>query len=551
MAILTFTGTTAGTFSVAANWTPAQVPTIADICIFTSSSPTCSLILMATCSQVDFTNYNKRIAFGTNALAVFGSITLGTQMSFTFSTTAAYNGYNLVMAATGSITTNGMTMGVPFGLFNPTGSNNTYTLNDNLICAENFSSGAAAGALTHTINGFTISCYKNVGINIGSPSSATLTTGTTNIVMLGTNPTLTSGAASSNGLSNNFTINITGNLTLSGNIYYKTGTFRLISGKMLTSNLANTGNYTLDLSNSNSGNIQNITLAPAVTSTIITLLSDAHLLGFLQTTLSTTINGADIYAYGTSPISSQGVSSLLGTTTLRICGTSSSSVSTINNSGNINCNLSIQTPGTVNWNQVLWYAQSGGASLVYTSGNMIYNGANFQIGNSTNQHTFYTSGMNFNNVSVTTGAPVNINLQQQLNAGTLTVVATNTYMVFTGSAGFNVNTFTPAIYNTARLGLGLQAGLTYRVNTAFNYTPAAYSTTIYAIRSNTIGSQSKFILGLTATQNLHSIVTDDIDSSAGQTIWPFNYDNFTASTNTLNWRRLQATNMSGASGYIN
>ena len=59
MAILTFTGTTAGTFSVAANWTPAQVPTIADICIFTSSSPTCSLILMATCSQVDFTNYNK------------------------------------------------------------------------------------------------------------------------------------------------------------------------------------------------------------------------------------------------------------------------------------------------------------------------------------------------------------------------------------------------------------------------------------------------------------------------------------------------------------
>jgi hypothetical protein len=550
--ILTFTGSTTGTFSVAANWSPAFLPTLGDICIFTSSSPTCSLISIGTCSQVDFSSYNKRISFGTNNLVVYGDIKLGTGMSFTFSTAAGYNGYNLVMASTGSLTSNGMTMSVPFGLYNPVGSNNTYTLQDNLVCAENFSTGAAAGTLTHTINGFTISCYKNVGINIGSLSSATLTTGTTNIIMLGTTPTLTSGAASVNGLTNNFIINTSGNVTVSGTIYYKTGTFKLLTGKLLTSNLTLTGNGTLDFSGSNSGNVQNTTLACNVTGNTITLLSDMHILGFSVTTIaSTSINGADIYAYGTSPISVQGSSTVTGTTTVRISGTSSASTATIGNSGNIGINLSIQTPGTLNWNQVQWYAQSGGNSLVYTSGTILYNGSSFQIGNSSNQHTFYTSGMNFNNVSVTTGGPVNINLQQQLNATTLTVVSANTYMVFTGSAGFNVNTFTPAIYNTARLGLGLQAGITYSINTAFNYTPAAYSTTIYAIKSNTIGSQAKFVLGLTATQNLHSIVTDDIDSSAGQTIWCFNYDNFTASTNTLNWRRLQATNMSGASGYIN
>ena len=545
-----FLSTATTSWGATANWSLGTIPTIGDFVVFTSSSGTCSLNIIATCSSIDFTNYNKRFSFGTNALVVYGDITLGTGMSWTFSTTAAYNGYNFVMAASGSITPNSATISAPFLFYTPT-ANNTYTLQGNLNCAENFSTGAALGGTIHTINGFTISCYKNLGINIGSGAASTATTGTTNIIMLGTNPTFTFTNGSSGGLSNNITFNVTGTITTPSTMYYRTGTFRLLSGRFGTAQLSPVGTCSVDLSASNSGNIQGLNIIPTITGNTITLLSDAHISQFQITTLNATVNGADIYAYGALPISVQGTANLTGTTTMRICGTSSASTATVGNSGNINCNISIQTPGTVNWNQVQWYAQSGGASLVYTSGNMIYNGSTFQIGSGANMHTFYTSGMNFNNVSVINAAPLNINLQQQLNAVTLTVVSTNTYMVFTGSAGFNVNTFTPAIYNTARLGLGLQAGLTYRVNTAFNYTPAAYSTTIYAIRSNTVGSQSKFVLGLTATQNLHSIVTDDIDSSAGQTIWPFNYDNFTASTNTLNWRRLQATNMSGASGYIN
>jgi hypothetical protein len=539
MAILTFTGTTPGTFSIAANWSPAQVPTIADICIFTSSSPTCSLILMATCSQIDFTNYNKRITFGTNALLVAGNITLGNQMSFSFSTTAAFNGYNLIMSASGSIITNGMTMGVPFGFYNRS-ANNTYTLLDNLICAENFSTGANAGALTHTINGFTISCYKNVGINIGSLSSTTFTTGTTNIIMLGTNPTLTSGGAATNGLANNFTINITGNLTLSGTIYYKLGTFRLITGRMLTSTLSILGNTTLDFSGSNSGNIQNMTLSSLITGNTITLLSDLHILGFAVSTITTTtINGADIYAYGTAPISVQGASTVTGTSTLRISGTSSASTATIGNSGIIGTNISIQTPGTVNWNQVQWYAKSGGASLVYTSGTMLYNGQNFQIGNSSNQHTFFTSGMTFNNITSFNSNPVNVNLQQPLYTTLLSVNTNPT--TFTGSYGFSVSTLsgtTPP--SPGRIGLSLQPNITYLVNRNLTIQPNVLNGFIFGIKSNIVGQQAKFILASGASQSLYTAVTDNIDSSGGQTIWPYYYDVATASTNTLNWKRLQS-----------
>lgn len=544
MAILTFTGTTPGTFSVAANWSPAQVPTINDICIFTSSSPTCSLTSIGTCSQVDFTNYNKRISFGTNAIGVFGNITLGSQMSFTFSTTAFYTGYNLVMAASGSITPNGMTMGVPFMLYNPIGSNNTYTLQDNLICSENFATGAQAGALTHTINGFTISCYKNVGINISSVSATNLTTGTTNIIMLGTTPTLTSGAANTNGLTNNFTINTTGNVTVSGTIYYKTGTFRLLNGKLLTSNLTLTGSATLDFSGSNSNNVQNTTLSCNVTGNTITLLSDMHLLGFSVTTITTTtINGADIYSYGSSPFAVSGTSNVTGTTTFRISGTSSASTSTISNSGNINCNISIQTPGTLNWNQVQWYAKTGGSTITYTSGTMLFNGSPFQVGNGTNQHTFYTSGMTFNNVTVfgsIVGA--NLNLQQQLNALTLTINALSAAS-FTGSYGFSVSTLSAANPTTTRTGLILVPNLTYNVNRNLSILPASLNANIFSIKSYTPGQQAKFILTSGASQSLYTVVTDDIDSSGGQTIWPYYYDVATASSNTLNWKRLQYSSL--------
>jgi hypothetical protein len=269
-----------------------------------------------------------------------------------------------------------------------------------------------------------------------------------------------------------------------------------------------------------------------------------HILGFsVVTILSTIINGADIYSYGSSPFVVSGTSNVTGTTTFRITGTSSASTSTISNSGNINVNLSIQTPGTLNFNQVQWYAQTGGASITYTSGTMLFNGQNFQVGNGTNQHTFYTSGMTFNNVTVfnsTVGA--NLNLQQQLNALTLTI-NTLSAASFTGSYGFSVSTLSAATPTTTRTGLILVPNLTYNVNRNLSILPTSLNANIFSIKSYTPGQQAKFILASGASQSLYTVVTDDIDSSGGQTIWPYYYDVATSSTNTLNWNRLQYSSL--------
>ena len=533
----------------ASSWTPAQVPTLGDYCIFDSLSATCSLNTIGTASQINFTNYTKQFRFNTNSLLVYGTISFGNQMSFSFSAAVSpYSGYNLAIVASASITSNGCTVAVPTIFYNQGTNNNFYTLNDNLTISENFSTGSPNQvAQTQTINGATLSLYKNFAINTGGNLSTVLTTGTSNIIMLGA-ATITQAANLTGGLTNNFTINIIGNMTMPTNFYYRTGTFRLLSGKMLTGSLLLNGSATLDFSGSNNNNVQNITLGCYITGNTITLLSDMHILGFSVTTIaSTIINGADIYSYGSSPFAVNGTSNATGTTTFRICGTSSASTSTISNSGNINCNISIQTPGTLNFNQVLWYAQAGGASITYTSGTMLFNGLPFQVGNGTNQHTFYTSGMTFNNVTIfnaTIGA--NLNLQQQLNAVTLAIPALNAAS-FTGSYGFSVSTLSAAAPTTTRTGLTLVPNLTYNVNKNISILPSSLIATLFGIKSYTPGQQAKLILAPGASQSLYTVVTDDIDSSGGQTIYPYYYDVATASTNTLNWRRLQYSSIQSSS----
>ena len=361
MATLTFVGSTTQSFGASAAWSPAQVPTTADLCIFASSSATCSINTTSlVCGGIDFTTYNKRIAFGTNGLAVYGNITLGTQMGFTFASTAAYNGYNLVMATGGSLTTNGMTMGVPFGFYNTAGSNITYTITDYLNCSENFSTGAN-NPNTHTINGGTISLYKNFGINIGSNTSTTLTTGTSNIVMLGTGTIVTT-ANTNGGLANNFTINPTATVTLPTTLYYRTGTLTIAGTPTFTNTgtLAVTG--TMNYLSASSSSSYLIPFTISIGASTLTLLSDIYQRGGLGMAGST-INGNNLYIYSGS-ITNTGTSG--GTTVLRLSGTSSSSTITNLSGTTINNNIVINTPGTVTINSL----QFGGSTFTYTAGNV-------------------------------------------------------------------------------------------------------------------------------------------------------------------------------------
>lgn len=144
MAVLYFTQSSLIlNWASASSWQPQQVPTLGDYCIFDSLSATCSLNTIGTVSQIDFTNYTKQFRFNTNSLLVYGTVSFGNQMSFSFSTAVSpYSGYNLAIVASASITSNGCTVAVPTIFYNQGTNNNYYTLIDNITIGENFSTGS-------------------------------------------------------------------------------------------------------------------------------------------------------------------------------------------------------------------------------------------------------------------------------------------------------------------------------------------------------------------------------------------------------------------------
>jgi hypothetical protein len=525
MATITFVGSATQSWGSTSAWSPAQIPTSSDLVIFTASSGTCSLNVLGTCSSIDFTFYNKRFTFNTNSLWVYGNITLGSNMNFTYST-----GGQLVMASSGTIAPNGFTMSAPFVLYS-NGASNTYTLNNNLNCSANFSTSALSGGFTNTINGFTISCYSNVGINQGSVSAPTLTTGTTNIIMLGNNVTLTSGASTTTGgLGNNFTIQTTGTLTLTGVVYYQSGTFTYLSGNMAISTLFFTNTATFNPSGSTSSNILKLGIQGAGT---VTLLSDFYSSNFVGTggSVPLTLNGYNVYLYGAlNPASN----TLKGTTNIIMSGTSSSSVGQLNMTQAVYNNIAINTPGTITMTQLIMNANNN--TLTYTAGNMNIVGqfviglvAGFII-------TIATNGMTWGNINVGGGT---VSLTNQFNATSL-VTSASSNTAFIGSGGFNVNSY--SLSNpTANFGLLLNGGNTYYINNSFSLINGL--STGHILQLSNIGlTQANLIIGSGATVSVYGQMgVTGINSNGGQPVWY--YPTNVTPTNTNNWNPLTSFNI--------
>ena len=492
----------------ASSWTPAQVPILGDYCIFNSVAATCSLNTIGTCSQIDFTNYTRQFRFNTNALQVYGTISFGNQMSFSFSTTGFFNGYNLVVVASSSITTNGCTVGVPFGLYNRSG-NNYYTIVDNLNCGENFSTGALVGALTHTINGATISLYKNFGINVGSVASATLTTGSSNIVMLGTG-TITSAAASSGGLANNFTIAGTGTITIPINIYYRTGTFSIVGTPTISGSgyVLYTGAGSFIAASSSSTYNPSIGISTGAPLTV-TLQSDVHSrLGINGNGL--TLNGNNFYIYGGSLINVTNTAG--GTTVYRISGTGSGSNVNLNASTTITNTIVMNTPGTATISGNFLF---GGTTFTYTAGILVAN-FGFTLNTSTSTtltmppQKFLTVTFAINNATYTL-----------LSDFTMTTFANNGAfnLTFTGSNVWITDIFTQQTGGGATLTL--QAGLTYSILKQINISPLANYVNNYSIISGASGSYANLYLAPGATQTMYSVYMKDINN-VGTPLWIYN-----------------------------
>jgi len=159
------------------------------------------------CKTLTYTHSTSSLTLtAAQKLSVSGNITLATGM--TLSGTG-----NLTIAANGTLTPNGVT--IPGDLTFAVGG--TVTLGGNLVITGLTTTGTG----TLTINSYQMTCNGGLAVNVA-------TLGTTDIILgggswSGTNAT---------GLANNLTL--AGNITISGTVYYKTGTLTYSSGAITT-----------------------------------------------------------------------------------------------------------------------------------------------------------------------------------------------------------------------------------------------------------------------------------------------------------------------------
>lgn len=512
------------------------IPTASDNVIFDSGSAlSCPVTTTAgVCLTLNTTGYTGTITLNTT-ITVSGNITLG-------ASTVLSGASALICNASATLTSAGnTTINCPFTLYNQ-GVSNTYTLADNWTFNSLFTTSAISGGLTHTINGNNIYCKAGITINGGSNSSLSLTTGTTSIHLTGTG-SITTTPNSLGGLGNNFTINAPGATVtfVSGNIYYRTGTFKYIAGNLSgTSTLQITGSCSLDM---NSGGLNYVTpmSVQAQAASTITMLSDWYLAN-INFAFAMTINGigTSFHATGTINVSGAGIT---GTTVLRLKGSGVGQA--VSSTGPIANDITIEAgANTVNIANLYITPRSGGQTITYSSGILNHTGTLIVTG--PNPVTFNTSGVSWNNITFT-GSSFTITLNSLLSV-LGTIIFQNQNYTFTGTSGFTVGTLiwtaAPTITN---IGIVLAAGKTYTVTSALTL----YSSTIptyVGLKSDSPGSVAYFKLNQGATLSVGNIQVTDIDSSGGQTIWAWRPGTL---SNAINWRALTNASMQFASLFAN
>ena len=516
----------------ASSWQPQQVPTLGDLCIFDSNSATCSLnITLGTCSQIDFTNYTRQFRFNNNALGVYGTISFGVSMGYSFSTTTQFGGYNLLQRGNGNVVTNGATVGVPFLLYGD-GVSTTHTITGILNMNENFSVSAGSGGSIQTVNGTTISCNRSLQFNnVGGNSSANGTTGSVNYIMTGTG-NLSYGGGSNAGLTTpSLNINTTGTITLTGNMMLRNTTVNWLNGISSGINYFYfTGPGTFNPVYFSTGTYSTFGLGTQNSTATITLLSDYYTIRGVNT-IGGTINNNNIYSIGGL---TNVTSNLSGTTVLYLTGTGSGSSGILSASTQYALNTVINTPGIISSLSAIF----AGSIFTYTAGNV--SASNFTL-NSPTTSLLTMPPAKFNTVNIGSIANQVNTLLSDWNMTTLVMSAQN--CTFTGS-----NAWITDIFNTTNtVGnniLTLRNGITYSVLRQINLTPQSYGSS-FVIQSGASGSYVNLYLAPGATQTSNNLTLRDVNN-VGTPLWIYN-PTIINSTNiwTLNYLSPQQTTISG------
>jgi hypothetical protein len=385
------------------------VPTAADDVTFDASSPNCTINTSARVAKtLTCTAYVNTLTFS-QQLTVSGSITLGAGM--TFAGTAA-----LLVNATGTITSNGKTINIPFTFSNAT---QTATLADAMV-VTGLLTFAPGSFQTITINGFSVSAGGSV-----THSGSGITGGTTILILNGTG-TFTGGSV----FRNPITINTAGTITLSGTILYSqsSSTFTYTAGTVISTGaiLHVMAAATLDLG---SLVLETLMLSGSATITLSSAITVTNLTLATGTSHVTTINGHSININGNLSVGSASNSVCNGTTNMVLAGTGIWSTST--STPTLRNNLTINTAGTITISGTVYY-NSG--VLTYTAGTVVVTGSTLAILSAT---TLNVAGITWNNVIfqngiVTLSANLDVNGTLYLQPSTSATLTINGFSILVG-----------------------------------------------------------------------------------------------------------------------
>ncbi len=488
MAANIFTGATNNNWNTGTNWSTGNVPTANDgnTATFNAASPACTVNAVAVCNAIDFTgagvtNYANTITM-TNTITSSGAITLTPGMTFA--------GASALIGLVGAnLTSNAKTVNIPFQL---KGTSQTYTLIDNWAISGLFT---CNGTTATTINGaFTITCsggYTQTTVStVSGTVSIKLTGGTwsgTAVLYLQTN------------------LEIAGNITVSGNVAYDTGTLLYTSGTVTTTGSTVTVIRSTTF-NTSGMTWNNINFQQTMT---VTLSSNFNLSGTLSiaaTTTTTTINGFAINCSGSFTVNGSG-NFCTGTTNIVMNGTGNLGAAT-SGSGTCRNNLTINSAGTI-------------TMLAFFS----YRTGTFTFDTTTNSNTLQlkdasctldVAGITWMTIAIT--AAITITLNGILYAsGTMSTTQTVT---FTGGSGFSVKSFT---CTTAGRTITLEAGDVYDVspngNGALTLTGTAASPIILTSNSGSVQAILTLHNLAGTTQDVSFVTATRINSENDQTIW--------------------------------
>ena len=168
--------------------------------------------------------------------------------------------------------------------------------------------------------------------------------------------------------------------------------------------------------------------------------------------------------------------------------------------------------------KTITYDGSGGGSASAT-------GSTLNLNTST---ILNTAGITWGTVNILNGTHT---LNSLLTANTIGFGTVNNTVIFAGTAGWTVDTFTISVTGGARL-IQLKQGITYTITTSATMIAQSSIIKLRFESAQTSGSKPLFNIQPGASQNISHVYPYRIDSSGGQTVYSANA---TIDVATVNW----------------